>query len=59
MGENLNFTITLTTGDYTWSVNCTDTSNNIGASETRNISIFTDTTAPTITLELPDDNTTN
>jgi hypothetical protein len=34
-----NFTVYLDNGDYNWSVNCTDSGNNIGASETRNLSV--------------------
>ncbi len=54
-----NFTIYLDNSDYNWSINCTDTSNNIGNTETRNISIKHDTTPPTLTIEAPPDNTTN
>jgi PGF-pre-PGF domain-containing protein len=32
-------TTTLSNGEYNWSVNCTDESNNIGGSETRNVSV--------------------
>ncbi len=42
-----NFTLNdLPVGSYNWSVNCTDSSNNIGASETREFTV--DTSAPTI-----------
>jgi hypothetical protein len=35
----LNFTLTLTNGQYNWSINCTDEALNIGASGTRNLTI--------------------
>ena len=56
-----NLTTYLDNGEYNWLVNCTDQYNNIGNSETRNISINVaqDTTPPTIYLELPADNATN
>ena len=40
------FTSTLTDGDYTWSVNCTDTAGNENSSETRSFTVA-------ITTELP------
>ncbi|MEM4245659.1 MAG: DUF2341 domain-containing protein, partial [Candidatus Nanoarchaeia archaeon] len=46
----LNLTTYLHDGDYTWSINCTDTANNEGASETRNVSIGY--VARNITIEL-------
>ncbi|MEM4245015.1 MAG: DUF2341 domain-containing protein, partial [Candidatus Nanoarchaeia archaeon] len=47
-----NFTLNLNNGEYNWSINCTDNSNNIGASETRNISINVEMITLNITLEL-------
>ncbi|MEM4245501.1 MAG: LamG domain-containing protein, partial [Candidatus Nanoarchaeia archaeon] len=57
-----NFTVYLPNADYLWSINCTDSSNNIGSSETRNLSvdyISAESTPPIVNLELPEDNTTN
>ncbi|MFH1682493.1 MAG: hypothetical protein ABIA37_01730 [Candidatus Woesearchaeota archaeon] len=48
-----NFNLPLADGIYTWSVNCTDTSNNTGASESRTVNV--DTTFPTINLNSPAD----
>jgi hypothetical protein len=35
-----NFNLTLSAGLYNWSINCTDTANNIGAGETRRLAII-------------------
>ncbi|MCK4521969.1 MAG: right-handed parallel beta-helix repeat-containing protein, partial [Nanoarchaeota archaeon] len=49
-----NITIDLANGNYNWSVNCTDSSNNEGESETWNLSVnFGDITPPTVTLLSP------
>ena len=47
----LNFTKSLATGNYNWSINCTDSWANKGNSSSRNISV--DITAPTITITSP------
>ena len=50
------FTVTgIADGNHTWKVNCTDTSNNTGASELRTLKV--DTTPPTVSLMTPANNT--
>ena len=53
-----NFTTYLPDGEYLWSVNCTDASNNIGNVETRNVIVRLDVNPPVVNLERPEDNTT-
>ncbi len=47
LGQNL--TTYLYNGEYNWSVNCTDSFNNIGASETRNVTLNIYNALPTCT----------
>jgi len=53
--KSLNFTISLSNGDYEWYVNCTDDSpnSNHNSSVKRNLTIGLDETSPTITLISP------
>jgi len=51
------FTQTLADGSYNWSVNCTDASNNIGNSETFNLSVNADF-SPVVGLVNPSNGTT-
>jgi hypothetical protein len=54
-GVSQNFTVYNLDGSYTWSINCTDNSENynINASETRTLLIAPDTAAPIVYLEFP------
>jgi hypothetical protein len=55
-GKTMNFTkVGLSNGNYNWSVNCTDSSDNKNrkGSETRLLTVVKDSTAPTIYLVLP------
>jgi hypothetical protein len=51
----LNFTLDMPNGTYEWSVNCTDTSEDVfvGASETRIVIVGPDTDSPNVTLISP------
>ncbi len=55
-----NFSLTgLSNGQYNWSINCTDSSDNrnVNSSETRNLTVIIDTGAPRINLINPVNNT--
>lgn len=59
-GITQNFALVMTsTGDYSWSVNCTDNSDylNVNASGVFNLSIINDTIAPIVSLQSPSNNT--
>jgi hypothetical protein len=48
----------LDNGNYSWWINCSDGNNN-NISYTKNLEIFVDRTAPTVTLNLPSNNNNN